>query len=247
MMPLIVQKYGGSSLSTTEKIKKVANQIMARKKEGYNLAVVVSAMGDTTDQLEQLAYEISPNPCRREMDMLLSAGERISMALLAIALKEKGEESISFTGSQSGIVTDATHTNAQILEIKADRLLAELTKGRVVIVAGFQGVSTTKEVTTLGRGGSDVTAVALAVRLGAIQCEFYKDVDGVYTKDPHKFKDAKKIEACDYDDILKLVQAGAVVFHPRAIEIAQKHSLPLRITSTFKPDRGTLIQRHSHV
>ena len=241
MMSLIVQKYGGSSLSSTEKIIKVAEQIFVKKKEGADLVVVVSAMGNTTDELEALALEITSDPSRREMDMLLSAGERISMALLAMALHEKGVESISFTGSQTGIVTDTKHTNAQILEIKADRLQQELKLGKVVIVAGFQGVSVEKEITTLGRGGSDVTAVALAVRLGATRCEFYKNVDGVYTKDPHKFKDAKKLEACGYQDVLKLVQAGAVVFHPRAIEIAEKHSLPIHITSTFTPGQGTLI------
>lgn len=242
-MKLIVQKYGGSSLETTERIREIANQIIQKKKLGYDLIVVVSAMGKTTDHLLKLAHEITSSPLARELDMLLSAGERISMSLLSMALNEKGQASISFTGSQSGIVTDTTHTNAKILEVRGDRIKQELQCGKIVIVAGFQGVSTNKEVTTLGRGGSDVTAVALAVGLGAIQCEFYKDVDGVYTRDPKLYADAKKIEKCDYSKIKALVEQGARVFHPQAIELAEKFSMPLYISSSFHGETGTTIER----
>ena len=246
-MSLIVQKYGGSSLRSPAHIQKVAKKISDKKKEGHQLVIVVSAMGHTTDYLLKLAHEITPHPCSRELDMLLSAGERISMSLLAMALNQLGLSSISFTGSQSGIVTDTRHTDARILEVKADRIKAELALGKTVIVAGFQGVSTTKEVTTLGRGGSDVTAVALAVKLNAARCEFFKDVDGVYTKDPKTHHDAQKLSCCDYVDVLKLVNEGATVFHPEALHLDKRYALPLYLSSTFGSNEGTVIQERAHV
>jgi len=244
-MSLIVQKYGGSSLATLECIQEVARKVSQRKKEGSDLVVVVSAMGNTTNDLLKLANGISDRPPARELDMLLSAGERISMALLAMALYHIDVPSISFTGSQSGIVTDTSHTQAKILEIRADRIQEHIRLGKVVIVAGFQGVSTQKEVTTLGRGGSDVTAVALAVALGAQRCEFYKDVDGIYTQDPKYDKNAQKIERCDYDRVLALANSGAKVLHSEAIHLAQKHSMPLYIASSFTEHPGTLVEQRN--
>jgi aspartate kinase len=240
-MLLIVQKYGGSSLATPERIKKVARGISDVYKKGTQLVVVVSAMGDSTDKLQALALQVSLTPSDRELDMLLSAGERISMSLLSMALHDLGHNAVSLTGSQSGIVTDTAHTRATILDIRADRIKEALSLNRIIIVAGFQGVSTEKEVTTLGRGGSDVTAVALAVKLGASRCEFYKDVDGVYTNDPKTNPDAKKIKTCHYADVMKLLNEGSGVFHRRAIELAEKHSLPLYLASTLNTDSGTRI------
>jgi aspartate kinase len=241
-MSLIVQKYGGSSLSTPFQILKIACRISERKKKGDDLVVVVSAMGDKTDELLKLAYEVSQNPPPRELDMLLSVGERISMALLSMALYDLGQPAISFTGSQSGIVTDTVHTNARILEVKADRIKQELGLGKVVIVAGFQGVSVDREITTLGRGGSDVTAVHLAIRLQAFCCEFYKDVDGLYSKDPTLFSDAQKFSECDYSQVYELIEKGGKVFHPLAIDLAKKHSLPLYLASSFNLEPGTWIR-----
>ncbi|MEK7790670.1 MAG: aspartate kinase [Deltaproteobacteria bacterium] len=240
-MSLIVQKYGGSSLSTPLRIREMASRISKRKKQGDDLVVVVSAMGNETDKLLKLAHEVSQNPPARELDMLLSVGERISMSLLSMALHDLGEPAISFTGSQSGIVTDAVHTNARILEVKADRIKEELRLGKVVIVAGFQGVSVDREITTLGRGGSDVTAVALAISLEASFCEFYKDVDGLYSKDPRQFLDAQKMSECDYSEVYELVEKGAKVFHPLAIDLAKKHALPLYLASSFNSEPGTWI------
>jgi len=240
-MALIVQKYGGSSLATPAQILKVAEKIALYIKKGKQLVVVVSAMGKMTDDLLALAKRISPNPAARELDMLLSAGERISMSLLSMALNEKGLSSISLTGSQSGIVTDDKHTKAKILEIRAGRIQEAIKNGKIVIIAGFQGVSLAKEVTTLGRGGSDITAVALAARLGAERCEFYKDVDGVYTKDPHIYSDAKKIDRCGYRHVLSLQREGTHVVHSEAIELAQKHSIPIYLSSTFSSATGTTI------
>ncbi|MBI3017659.1 MAG: aspartate kinase [Deltaproteobacteria bacterium] len=243
-MALIVQKYGGSSLATLDRIQEVARRVSQRKKEGNDLVVVVSAMGNTTNDLLKLAQQITDQPPARELDMLLSSGERISMALLAMALHQIDVPSISFTGSQSGIVTDTSHTHAKILEIRADRIKEQLTLEKVVIVAGFQGVSTQKEVTTLGRGGSDVTAVALAVALSAKQCEFYKDVDGIYTKDPKQHIDAQKMEHCDYDRVLTLAHAGAKILHSEAVTLAKKHLMPLYIASSFTQHQGTLVEQH---
>lgn len=241
-MSLIVQKYGGSSLATSARIKEVARRIHERKIQGDDLVIVVSAMGKQTDALLKLAHEVSNHPPVRELDMLLSVGERISMALLSMALYDLGQPAISFTGSQSGIVTDTVHTNARIVEVKADRIKEELKQGKVVIVAGFQGVSVTREITTLGRGGSDVTAVALAISLGASACEFYKDVDGLYSKDPKQYGDAQKLSECDYSTVHDLVEQGARVFHPLAIDLAKQHALPLYLASSFNSEAGTWIR-----
>ena len=243
-MSLIVQKYGGSSLATIERIREVASRIAQKKKEGNDLVIVVSAMGNSTDDLLQLAHQVTDSPHKRELDMLLSAGERISMSLLSMALHAIGQCSISFTGSQSGIVTDNEHTQAKIVEVKADRIKEELQQGKIVIVAGFQGVSTTKEVTTLGRGGSDVTAVALAVALNAARCELYKDVDGVYTQDPKLAIHAKKLERCNYDVVLNMVAQGSQLLHVEAIKLAEKYSLPLYVASSFNNQLGTTIGTH---
>lgn len=240
-MALIVQKYGGSSLATIECVLNVAKRIIQKKSEGHDLVVVVSAMGNTTNELLELAHKVSSHPPARELDMLLTSGERISIALLAMALDRLGQASISFTGSQSGIVTDTSHTNAKILEVKADRIREQLKLGKVVIVAGFQGVSTEKEITTLGRGGSDVTAVMLAATLGASCCEFYKDIDGVYTHDPKTFSDAKKLEKCSYEVVLNMIQHGSKPLHLDALHLARKYSIPLYIASSFQDYKGTRV------
>jgi aspartate kinase len=242
-MSLIVQKYGGSSLQTPKHILSVAQKISKIKKEGHQLVIVVSAMGNTTNELLELSKQITTKPYARELDMLLSAGERISMSLLSMALHQLGHHSISFTGSQSGIVTNTEHTQAKILDIKSDRIKEELKQNKIVIVAGFQGVSTQKEVTTLGRGGSDVTAVALAVSLKAKRCEFYKDVDGLYTEDPKKDIKAIKMDRCQYEDVLMLVKNGSQILHLDAVCMAQKHLLPLYLASSFSESQGTLIER----
>lgn len=247
-MAKLVMKFGGSSVATPERIRVVAERIARERRAGNELVVVVSAMGDATDDLLALACEISSDPRRRhprELDMLLSAGERISMALLAMAIRECGIEAISFTGSQAAILTDAVHTGARIREVRAERVREQLEKGRVVIVAGFQGVSPEREVTTLGRGGSDTTAVALAVALGAEECHIYTDVDGVYTADPRQVPDARRIGFLDYDEMLELAVSGARVMHPRAVEIAARHDIPIRVLSSFRDDRdgGTRIAR----
>ena len=246
-MTLIVQKYGGSSLADAERIKMVASRIVEAKRRGNKVVAVVSAMGDTTDDLIQLARRITENPRQRELDMLLTAGERISMSLVAMAIAEKGEEAISFTGSQVGIITDARHTRARILEIKADRLKQSLAQGKIAIVAGFQGVSLSREVTTLGRGGSDTTAVALAVALEADACEIYSDVAGVYTADPRLVPQARKISYISYDEMLELASAGAQVLHPRAAGLAARYRIPVRCSSSFDNDPGTLIGRKAEM
>jgi aspartate kinase len=235
---LIVQKYGGSSVGTPERIRAVAGRIVATRRRGHQLVVVVSAMGDTTDDLLALAGEVvgqggvaARHP--RETDMLLSAGERISTALLAMAIREAGEDAISLTGSQAAIVTDGAHTAARIREIRADRVREGIAAGCVVIVAGFQGVSVTREITTLGRGGSDTSAVALAAALAADRCEVYSDVRGVYTADPRRVPDARIVPEMSYDELLELASAGAQVMHSRAVEIAAKFDVDLRLGSAF--------------
>jgi aspartate kinase len=247
-MPLIVQKFGGTSVATPELMQRVAARVSAAKRGGDSLVVVVSAMGHTTDELLALAGAVSADPRRRhprELDMLLTAGERISMALLAMAIREQGVEAISFTGSQAAIITDETHTGARIQEIREGRVVEELAAGRVVIVAGFQGVSRNREITTLGRGGSDTTAVALAVALGAQRCDVYTDVDGVYTADPRQVPTARRIARIDYGEMLELATSGAQVMHPRAVEMAARFGIPVRVLSTFieTEDQGTLIAR----
>ena len=242
-MPLLVQKYGGTSVGSPERIQHVAERIVATRRGGADLVVVVSAMGDTTDELIDLARNVSTRSHPREMDMLLTAGERISMALLAMAVSDRGQEAVSFTGSQSGIVTDTSHTSAKILEVKADRILEELKRGKVVIVAGFQGVSKEREVTTLGRGGSDTTAVALAAALGAQECEIYTDVDGVYTADPRIVPAARKLTTLSYDEMLEMASLGTKVLHNRSVEIARRFSVPFHVRSSFNWNEGSRIVR----
>ena len=243
---LIVQKYGGTSVGDPERIKRVARRVVREKLAGHELVVVVSAMGDSTDELVELAARVSPGAGkqhRREMDMLLTAGERITMALTAMAIRDLGVEAISLTGSQAAIITDESHTGAKIQEIRATRVREELDRGCVVIVAGFQGVSRAREVTTLGRGGSDTTAVALAAALHAARCDIYTDVDGVYTADPRKVHDARRIRVIDYQEMVELATSGAQVMHPRAVEIGGRYGVPIRVLSAFRDDddEGTLI------
>jgi aspartate kinase len=238
---LIVQKYGGSSLSSSHRIKSVAEKIASRTRDDHRIIATVSAMGSTTDRLVKLAQEVSPHPSRRELDMLLTVGERISMALLSMALNSIGCRAISFTGSQSGIVTNVSHTRALIEEIRAGRIEEALSTGHVVIVAGFQGVSRAKEITTLGRGGSDTTAVALAARFGADQCEIYSDVAGVFTADPRIVKTARPLRQIGYDEMLELAVLGAKVLHFRAAELARRYRVPLRLLSTFDDAEGTVV------
>jgi aspartate kinase len=246
---LIVQKYGGTSVGTPERIRIVAERVAAEKRTGADVIVVVSAMGHTTDELVELAAQVSDDARRRhprEMDMLLTAGERITMALAAMAIRDCGIEAISLTGSQAAIITDSTHTGARIEEVRGERVREELARGRVVIVAGFQGVSRTREVTTLGRGGSDTTAVALAAALGADRCDIFTDVDGIYTADPRRVKDARILHEIDYDDMVELASSGAQIMHPRAVEIGARFGLPIRVLSSFRDDAangGTLITR----
>jgi aspartate kinase len=245
---LIVHKYGGTSVGDPERIRRVAQRVARQKQSGHELVVVVSAMGDTTDDLVELAARVSPRGRKdhpREMDMLLTAGERITMALTAMAIRDLGVEAISLTGSQAAIITDESHTGARIQEIRATRIREELEHGRVVIVAGFQGVSRAKEVTTLGRGGSDTTAVALAAALEAERCDIYTDVDGVYTADPRKVDGARRIRVIDYQEMVELATSGAQVMHPRAVEIGARYGVPIRVLSSFRDDddEGTLITK----
>lgn len=244
-MPVVVQKYGGSSVADVEKIRKVAEKVAARRRAGADLCVVVSAMGDTTDELLSLARRVSAAPPRRELDMLLSAGERISMALLSMALQEQGVPAISFTGSQSGIITTDAHAAARIVEVRPLRVHAELEQGKVVIVAGFQGVSARKEVTTLGRGGSDTTAVALAAALGA-DCEIYSDVAGVFTADPRLVPDARRLDELSYEEMQELAQAGAKVLNAQAVEFAREKGITIHARSTFGSAEETAIRGGSH-
>jgi aspartate kinase len=246
-MGLIVQKYGGTSVGTPERILAVARRVEAVRRAGQDVVVVVSAMGHTTDELVGLAERVTPEARLqhpREMDMLLTAGERIAMALAAMAIRDRGLEAISLTGSQAAIITDSTHLGARIEEIRTDRVRSELEAGRVVIVAGFQGVSRAREVTTLGRGGSDTTAVALAAALGAERCDIYTDVDGVYTADPRRVPGARILPEVEYGDMVELAASGAQVMHPRAVEIGARHGVPIRVLSSFAEadGGGTLIQ-----
>lgn len=241
-MALIVQKYGGSSVGDAEKIKHVAKRIIETHRAGNQVVVVVSAMGDTTDELLDLAHSVSANPTGRELDMLLTAGERISMALLAMAINNQGGVSRSFTGSQAGIITDEVHGNARISDVTPDRVRQALNANEIAIVAGFQGFSrTSRDITTLGRGGSDTTAVALAAALKADVCEIYSDVDGVYTADPRVVPSAKKLDAIDIESMLELAAAGAKILYIRAVEFARRHEVNLRVRSTFSTDPGTIV------
>jgi aspartate kinase len=240
-MRIIVKKFGGTSVGNIERIKTIAHEIARTKQPDDQIVIVVSAMAKTTDDLFKLAYEIAEYPSRRELDMLLTAGERISMSLLSLSLHEEGLPSISFTGSQSGILTDNKHGNARILNVRAFRIKEELATGKIVIVAGFQGVSMNKEITTLGRGGSDTTAVALASYLLADKCEIYTDVDGVYTADPRIVSHPRKLKKIPYQIMLALANDGSRVLHPRAVEFACAYKIPIEIKSSFTFEEGTYI------
>lgn len=243
-MGIRVCKYGGSSVADTHKLLEVARRVAAMREGGDDVVVVVSAMGGTTDELLALAKKVSDDPDRRELDMLLSVGERISMALLAMAVKDLGHDAVSFTGSQSGIITNDAHTGARIIDVRPFRLQDELARGRVIIVAGYQGVSYRKEVTTLGRGGSDTTAVALAAALGADVCEIWSDVDGVYSADPRVVVDAKQLAEISYDHMQELAKAGAAVLNAEAVQFAKDAGIALHARSTFSPERrGTQIRQ----
>lgn len=241
-MGLVVQKYGGSSVADAEGIKRVAKRIVDAKKNGHQVVVVVSAMGDTTDELIDLAEQVSPMPAGREFDMLLTAGERISMALLAMAIKNLGHEAQSFTGSQAGVITDSVHNKARIIDVTPGRIRTALDEGNIAIVAGFQGVSAdSKDITTLGRGGSDTTAVALAAALDAEVCEIYTDVDGVFTADPRVVKKAKKIDWISSEDMLELAASGSKVLLHRCVEYARRYNIPIHVRSSFSGLRGTWV------
>ena len=238
---IIVLKFGGTSVGDIDKIKKVAGIVISARNEGKSVVAVLSAMGNTTDRLIDLAGEITSNPSRREMDMLLSTGEQVSSALLAMAIQEKGYKCSSLTGGQAGILTDEFYSNAKILNIKTERILKELKRDRIVVVAGFQGVNINDDITTLGRGGSDTTAVALASALKAKYCEIYTDVEGVYSTDPNVVGEAAKLEALSYDEMLELASSGAKVIHLRAVEFAKKHGVILHIRSSFNNIEGTWV------
>ena len=246
-MAIIVQKFGGTSLADSDKIKNVAKAVVKEKKLGNDVIVVVSAMGHTTDNLIKLAHEISSNPSDREMDMLMSTGEQISISLLAIAIHELGYKAISMTGAQVGIYTEDTHSKARIIDIKTDKLMQHLKNDEIVIVAGFQGITKSGEITTLGRGGSDTSAVAIAAKLqvenlGIERCDIYSDVEGIYTTDPRVVPTAKKLKEISYEEMLELARVGANVLHPRSVETAKQFQVPMRLRSSFKlDDLGTLI------
>jgi len=245
MSKLIVQKFGGSSVANVERIQNVARRVAGYKKKRHSLVVVVSALGDTTDELIELAAKINPDPSEREMDMLLSTGEQISVALLAMAIHKLGFEAISFTGAQVGIITDANYTKARILKINADKIRGQLDEGKIVIVAGFQGVTMDHDITTLGRGGSDLTAVALATALKADECEIYTDVEGIFTTDPRIEPKAKKISRITFDEMLEMASLGAQVMQPRSIEVAKKFNVPLHVRSSFTSKTGTMIVKEA--
>ncbi len=240
-MALIVQKYGGSSMADAERMKSVARRIAQARDEGNQVVVVVSAMGDTTDDLIELAYQVSKHPDRRELDHLLSTGEIVSSTLLAMALKSMGYEAISLTGAQAGIRTDATYSRARILKVESKRVVKELAKGNIVIIAGFQGITDEMDITTLGRGGSDTTAVALAASLGAKVCQIHTNVDGVYTADPHLIPEARQLPEIGYEEMLEMASYGAKVVHPRAVELGELFNIPILVASSFTQNPGTLI------
>jgi aspartate kinase len=250
-MSIVVQKYGGSSVADVSRIKQVAGRVMRTRGAGHDVVVVVSAMGDTTDDLLGLAKQVSPNPDRRELDMLLTAGERISMALLSMAIRDLGGDAISFTGSQSGIITNDRHVDARIIEVRPVRVQDELANGRIVVIAGYQGVSYRREVTTLGRGGSDTTAVAMAAALGAEYCEICSDVDGVYTADPRVVPSARRIGTLSYEETQELAESGAKVLNAQAVEFAKEKGIAIfaRAAGSAPPGEdpsadGTVVRRH---
>ena len=242
MKEIVVQKFGGTSLADTEKIKKVADAVIKEKELGNDVVVAVSAMGHTTDYLVKLAKEINPNPSAREMDMLLSTGEGVSIALLTMAIQAKGYNAVSLNAMQIGIITEDVHQKARIINIKTDKLKKNIKAGNIIVVAGFQGITEDGEITTLGRGGSDTSAVALAAALKASRCDIYTDVEGVYTTDPRIVPNASKLENISYEEMLELARVGANVLHPRSVETAKQFNVPLRVRSTFNLDNlGTLI------
>jgi aspartate kinase len=244
---LVVQKYGGSSVADADGIKRVARRIVSTRKAGHDVAVVVSAMGDSTDELIDLANQVTPLPPGRELDMLLTAGERISMALLAMAIASLGSEARSFTGSQAGVITDAVHGRARIIDVTPGRISTALAEGFIPIVAGFQGVSqTTKDITTLGRGGSDTTAVALAAALGADVCEIYTDVDGIFTADPRIVRNARQIPRISYEEMLEMAACGAKVLMLRCVEYARRYGVPIHVRSSFSDREGTWVSGHAN-
>jgi aspartate kinase len=241
-MSIVVQKYGGSSLSDADAIKRVAHRIVQAKKQGHDVVVAVSAMGDSTDELLDLANDVSPLPPARELDMLLTAGERISMALVAMSISDLGYTARSFTGSQAGVITDSAHGKAKIIDITPGRITQALGDGHIVIVAGFQGVSQdTKEITTLGRGGTDTTAVALAAALGAEVCEIYTDVDGVFTADPRLVPTARRLDRISHEEMLEMAACGAKILHLRCVEYARRYDIPVHVRSSFSQKEGTWI------
>jgi len=251
-MSIVVQKYGGSSVADVSKLRQVAARVMRTRATGHDVVVVVSAMGDTTDDLLSLAKQVSANPDRRELDMLLTAGERISMALLSIAIRELGGDAISFTGSQSGIITNDRHVDARIIEVRPVRVQDELARGKIVVIAGYQGVSYRREVTTLGRGGSDTTAVAMAAALGAEYCEICSDVDGVYTADPRVVPEARRIGTLSYEETQELAESGAKVLNAQAVEFAKEAGIAIYARATAAPlpgpdpsADGTVVRKHA--
>ena len=242
-MPTLVQKFGGSSLADLDRLERVAEKIVATRRRGYDLVVVVSAMGDTTDELLAMAHRVTASPSRRELDMLLSVGERIAMALLSMAIQRHGLEAISLTGSQCGILTTASHSDARIIDVRPFRVQDELAQGRVVIVAGYQGTSYKREVTTLGRGGSDTTAVALAAALGAEACELYSDVDGIFSADPRVVLDAERLIALSHAEMLEMARSGARVLNEHAVAFAKRSSIALYARSAHAPESlGTVVR-----
>lgn len=238
----VVMKFGGTSVADTERLKAVARRLVTAREAGNRVVAVLSAMGDTTDELVRLAYEISPGPVPRELDMLISVGERVSCALAAMAIHDLGHEAISLTGSQAGIVTDTAHGKAKIVDVRARRIHEALDEDRIVLVAGFQGVSTAFDITTLGRGGSNLTAVALAAALGADACEMYTDVDGVFTADPRVVPSARKLHAVSYEEMLEMAASGAKVLQLRSVEFARSHGVKLHVRSSFSDADGTWIR-----
>jgi len=240
---IIVQKYGGTSVADVERIQNVAKRVVRTRKDGYDVVVVVSALGDTTDNLIDLALKITTSPAERELDMLVSTGEQVSCALLAMAIHKLGESAISFTGAQVGIITDDSYTKARIIDINAKRIVEELKKKKIVIVAGFQGVNLNQDITTLGRGGSNLTAVALAKVLKAGSCQMNTDVEGVFTTDPRIVKEARKIDRISYEEMFELASLGAQVLQPRSIEFAMKFGVPIEVRSSFSNKAGTIISR----
>jgi aspartate kinase len=242
VVTLIVQKFGGTSVADADRIRAVAEHVVRTRRAGHDVVVVVSAMGKTTDDLERLAHDVAGDPSAREMDMLLTSGERISIALLCMAIIDQGEPAVSFTGSQAGIVTDTAHRKAKIVEIKGDRLRDAIADGHVAVVAGFQGVSTGNDITTLGRGGSDTTAVALAAALGAESCEIYTDVSGVFTADPRIVPDARRLARLSYDEMLEMSATGGRVLALRSVEFARNYQVPVHVRSSFTWEPGTWVQ-----